>query len=78
MNKKLLSIALLLFPIMALAAGKNVKANDKAVSFIGRTETLADGSEIRLGGNIPSHKIHRRKHSRHRLRDRHKLLQCHH
>ena len=44
MNKKLLSIALLLFPIMALAAGKNVKANDKAISFIGRTETLADGS----------------------------------
>ena len=44
MIKQLLTIAFLLMPAFASAADKQVKANDKNITFVGRTETLADGS----------------------------------
>ncbi len=44
MKKQLFTIAFLMMTLMATAADKHVKATDKAISFIGRTETLADGS----------------------------------
>ena len=44
MIRQLLTIAFLLLSALASAADKQVKANDKNISFVGRTETLADGS----------------------------------
>lgn len=44
MIKQLLTIAFLIMPAFASAADKQVKANDKNITFVGRTETLADGS----------------------------------
>ncbi|MGN0282262.1 MAG: SGNH/GDSL hydrolase family protein [Prevotella sp.] len=43
MMKQLLTIAFLLMPAFASAADKQVKASDKNISFVGRTETLPDG-----------------------------------
>src|SRR3712207_2387046 len=44
MKKTLLVMVLMLQTVLVMGADKVVKAADKAVSFTGRTETLADGS----------------------------------
>lgn len=44
MKKTLLVMALMLQTVLVMGADKIVKAADKAITFTGRTETLADGS----------------------------------